>query len=210
MKRIRIRISVVIFALIVFPSFSQTYNFEKLKKDEKLYYKIYETETMKELVVFSDSNLTKEVFRKIGYYFVFQEECQDLTEKKLLFSTLLRVGPNKDPSVELWYINGIEGYIKKMYSSGNISHCLDNTLSYLCLYDYDKSIKTPTIDIYRFPEMELIKTYVFDELANKAVDPDKAIIFKDTYFEVSLSNDAMDYKLVKIAIDEIKKAEERR
>ena len=68
----RIRISVVIFALIVFPSFSQTYNFEKLNKDEKLYYKIYETETMKELVVFSDSNLTREVFRKTGYYFVFK------------------------------------------------------------------------------------------------------------------------------------------
>lgn len=203
MKVNHLYLAIVFLFFVTISVIAESSDFTPLTFKEKLSYTIIDDPKdvdKYELIVYSEGDQKKEVFRKSAYNFLFKKDCQDLNSRWFLFSTLVQKGlREKKQIVELWYIDGINGGIQKLYSSKNISYCIDDKAVYICIYDYLKSNNTPTIDVYSFPDMKEIKSITVDEFTNKGVAPD-SIHFGNHSFFVELSNDGPDNKTIEIPL----------
>lgn len=145
-------------------------------------------------------NNTREIYRNEGYYFLVEDKNNEKTRKWMLFSVVSQKGDNEKPYIiDLYYLDGKAGLLTKIYSSVNFECLLSDDGSTLCIYDYVRSNDIPTIDIYKFPSMVIVKTVTVDTLKNKKTSPD-SISFSKNQFVIELSNDGPNYEIVKVPI----------
>ena len=104
-----------------------------------------------------------------------------------------------NPVIEIWFVDGVAGTVKKLYSSGSVNYAISDTGRVICIYDGIESDETPTIRIYQLPEMLLLKRITVDELRGKVTFPE-SITYHDNKFVVKLGNDGPDHKTVEIPI----------
>ncbi len=180
-------------------------SFVALKLNERLNYSLKDSSTNPDkftLSVFAYDNQKHErqIFEMDGYNFMFKPDNQSKTGKWLLFSVVSQKGEKDKPYIDdLYYIDGLTGCVSKLYSTTNLDYLLNNSATIICLYDFLRSKETPTIDIYQFPSMEIIKTIRVDELTDKRTSPD-TISYKDNKFIIEISNDGPDYKTIEIPV----------
>ncbi len=193
--------------IVTFSASSETASnsFVALKLNERLNYSIKDSSTDPDkfsLSVFAYDNKKHErqIFEMDGYNFMFKPDNQSKTGKWLLFSVVSQKGEKDKPYInDLYFIDGLTGCISRLYSTTNLDYLLNNSATIICLYDFLRSKETPTIDIYKFPSMEIIKTIRVDELKDKRTSPD-SITYKDYQFLIEISNDGPDYKTIEIPV----------
>ena len=179
---------------------------QKLESEETIEYKIIDNQDNKdkydlELYATDTKRHKRLIYKKSGYSFYIHDGQNPFKKKKaILFSVISQKGEQDKPYIcDLYYFNGIQGILNKLYSSTNFIYELNYGKSIICIYDYEKSTLIPTIDFYTFPGMELLKTVVVQEMKNKHSYPD-SLVFQDEEFIIELSNDGPDYKKISIPI----------
>ena len=195
----------VLLFIIVFSSCADnsTIKINTLQANEKLAYQKHNDPNdinKIEIVITTTGKQVREIFKYSGYGFWITNENQSKDGNWITFLVTTQKGNSITPSnVELWYVDGLAGFAKRLYLSINIGYSIDTSGQIICIYDFLKSKKTPTIDLYKFPSMEYLQTVQVPEFTDKGTAPD-SMTFLNNKFIIELSNDGPDYKTIEIPI----------
>ena len=153
-----------------------------------------------ELIIRAEGIHRREIFRYSGYGISLRKEKQSASGQWLTFWVETDKAHGMGYAVvELWFVDGVAGTVKKLYSSGNLSYAISDTGRVICIYDYIESLEIPTIRMYQLPEMLLLKRITVDDLRGKLMYPE-SIIYHDNKFILKFVTDGPESKTVEIPI----------
>ena len=193
------------FGFSLSASGEQLAKFSPLTKNESIIFlkQVDPNDSKKSEVVFyaKGNDKKRELYRCSGLGFDLTKNNSTDT-KSFIFSTGLRNDIHDQVLVTLFLIDGKMGTVNTLYHSINFSFILNDTNSYLCIYDYKLSESLPVIRIYDFPAMNIVKEFTFVELKDKDIYP-KNLKFENNSFMIDLMNDGPDFKHVVIPIQSL-------